>query len=94
MEATDTRLTPNSLTIFDVRQLEDTLQACLNNNRRLSVDLQQLSEFDAAGVQWLMSLELRSLLQEHRVELLDPSAFCLEQLNLIGFKELMGAANA
>ena len=93
MQTDDICLAPASLTIFDVRQLEETLQASLNNKQRLSIDLQQLTEFDAAGVQWLLSLELRGLTQAKRIRLLQPNAFCLEQLGLMGLQQLVGDAN-
>jgi len=93
MQTDDMRLVPVSLTIFDVRQLEETLQSCLSNNQRLAVDLQQLTELDAAGVQWLLSLEMRGLTQTRTVQLLQPNAFCLEQLALMGLQQLAGGAD-
>lgn len=93
MQTDDIRLVPASLTIFDVRQLEDTLQASLNHNQCLSIDLQQLTELDAAGVQWLLSLELRGLTQAKTIQLLQPSAFCLEQLGMMGLQQLVGGTD-
>ncbi|SNY45886.1 STAS domain-containing protein [Arsukibacterium tuosuense] len=93
MQTDDIRLAPASLTIFDVRQLEDTLQTSLSNNQHLIIDLQQLAELDAAGMQWLMSLAQRGLIREQRLQLLEPNAFCLEQLSLMGLTELIGGEN-
>lgn len=93
MQTDDICLAPASLTIFDVRQLEDTLQNRLRNNQQLMIDLQHLAELDAAGIQWLMSLAQRGLTREKRLQLLQPNAFCIEQLSLMGLKDLVGGAN-
>lgn len=90
MDADTIYLELSSLTIFDVRQLEDTLQSSLNNKQCISINLTLIDELDAAGAQWLFSLEQRGLLQANTIKLSQPNDFCMEQLGLMGLKRLVG----
>lgn len=85
MQSDCANLTPVSLTIFDVSQLEDTLQNELKSGHQPCVDLQHVTEMDAAGVQWLISVKQRHLKVERA------NKFCLALFNLMGLEGFIGA---
>lgn len=83
-------MTPASLTIFDVRRLEDALQNCMTSGQLFHLNLQDITELDSAGVQWLMSLKQRPEVVSRISADFQPNDVCTEQFRLMGLNDFFG----
>jgi anti-sigma B factor antagonist len=80
----------DELTIYTVRALKDKLLAELSSYRELELDLSQVGEIDAAGLQLLVMLKQQANLSGKTLRMTGHSPVVAELLALSGLDSFFG----
>lgn len=78
------------LTIYTVTELKEKLLSALSNTKRLELDLSQVSEFDAAGLQLLVMLKKDTEALGKALNITGHSPVVVELLDLSGLAGFFG----
>ncbi|WP_404471744.1 STAS domain-containing protein [Vreelandella venusta] len=80
---------PSSLTIYEIRALEEAFIASGSANADRTWDLSDVQEVDSCGIQWLVTVRARLRAQECTLTLLHASDDFVEKLSFLGLSFLL-----
>ncbi|MFP4075352.1 MAG: lipid asymmetry maintenance protein MlaB [Halochromatium sp.] len=81
-----------TLSIYEVANLEASFAAAIENNHPLDLNLSELDEIDAAGIQWLLTLKQRKEQQGSALRLSPVPDSIAELFELLGVSSLLSTA--
>lgn len=84
---------PASLTIYDLDALQNqyVMESCWSD--ALDINLELVTEFDSAGLQWLMLVKKNQQAHGHSFVLSDISDDMKNAITLLGMHALLGGAH-
>ena len=78
------------MTIFRAQELRESIMPLVSSNDEIEVDLSRVTEVDAAGMQFMISIKLEAILRGKTLRYVGHSKPVLDMIDLCGLGEFFG----